>query len=127
MKLFDVEDIELIHMQIIDMSGGSYGTRDGGRLESAVASQTQAVFGDDLYSTLFDKAAALARGIIADHPFSDGNKRTGMMLAIIFLERNGVKTDIENKDLEDFAVQIATDHLEVPTIAAWFDAHSNAL
>jgi death on curing protein len=124
-KLFDVEDIELIHMQIIDMSGGSYGTRDRGRLESGVAAQTQSVFGKDVYLTLFDKAAALARGIIGDHPFSDGNKRTGMMLAIIFLERNDVKTNIENSDLEDFAVRIATDQLDVPAIATWLEANTD--
>lgn len=123
-KLFDVDDIELIHMQIIDASGGSQGTRDRGRSESAVASQTQSVFGADVYKTLFDKAGALARGIIADHPFSDGNKRTGMMLAIIFLERNGIATKINDKELEDFAVHVATDHLDVPAIAAWLEARS---
>ncbi len=124
MKLFDDDDTELIHMQIIDASGGLYGTRDRGQILSLVASQTQSVFGEDMYKTLFDKAAALARGVIADYPFDDGNKRTGMMLAIIFLERNGIETKISNQELEDFAVQVATDHLSVEQIAEWLEVHS---
>lgn len=124
MRIFSVEDIELIHMQVIDASGGAYGTRDRGRLEAAVASQTQAVFGDDVYKTIFDKAAALCRGIIADHPFVDGNKRTGVMTALLFLESNGKKTTITNTELEDFAVSVAVDHLDIATIALWLEQHT---
>lgn len=125
MHYFDVDDIELIHMQLIDASGGSHGTRDRGRLEAAVASPYQEVFGTELYETLFDKAAALCRGIIADHPFVDGNKRTGIMTALIFLERNGVTAKLSNQELEDFAVQVATERLDVPAISAWLKTHCN--
>lgn len=124
MNIFDVDDLELIHLQIIDASGGSYGTRDRGRIEAAVAAQTQEVFDKELYATLFEKAAAVCRGIIADHPFVDGNKRTGIMSALIFLERNGIATRPTDKELEDFAVKIATEHLDVPVIAAWLQKHS---
>jgi death-on-curing protein len=124
MHYFDLDDIELIHMQIIDASGGSHGTRDRGRLEAVVATQYQEVFGTELYETIFDKAAALCRGIIADHAFVDGNKRTGIMTALIFLERNGVATKISDKELEDFAVQVAVEHLDIPTVAAWLQSHS---
>lgn len=125
MHYFDIDDIELIHMQIIDASGGSHGTRDRRRLEAAVATQYQQVFGTGLYETVFDKAAALCRGIIADHVFIEGNKRTGIMAALVFLERNGVETKLTDKELEDFAVQVAVEHLDVPTIAAWLQAHKN--
>ena len=125
MHYFDANDIELIHMQIVDASGGSHGTRDRGRIEAAVATQFQEVFGQELYKTVFDKAAALCRGIIADHAFVDGNKRTGIMLALIFLERNGHKTKLTDKELEDFAVRVAIEHLDIPTIAAWLEAHSD--
>lgn len=124
MKLFDVADIELIHLQIIDASGGSHGARDRGRLAAVIATQTQEVFGKELYPTFHDKAAALARGIIADHPFFDGNKRTGIMLAIIFLENNGYRTVIDDKELEDFAVQIAVERLDVPAITLWLKERS---
>lgn len=124
MYVFSVDDIELIHLQIIDASGGSHGTRDRGRLKAAVATQTQAVFGNELYKTLFAKAAALCRGIIADHAFVDGNKRTGIMTALIFLERNGIETTPTDKELEDFAVRVAVERLDVPVIAAWLKEHS---
>ncbi len=125
MKFLSVKDLELIHIQIIDASGGSQGTRDRGRLESAIASMQQEVFGEALYPTIFEKAAVLTRGIIADHPFVDGNKRTGVMAAVIFLNLNGYDTAaITDQELEDFAVSIAVDHLDVPVIAAWLKAHS---
>ena len=123
MKYFTVEEIDLIHIQIIDASGGSHGIRDIGRLESAVATQTQNVFGTELYVSAFQKAAALMKGVIADHAFVDGNKRTGMMLAIIFLERNGYETVIDDTSLEDFAVRVAVEHLSVEDIAALLADH----
>ena len=111
-------------MQIIDVSGGSQGVRDINRLESALASQFQEVFGEDLYPTVYEKAAVLARGVIADHPFVDGNKRTGLMAALVFLNLNDIDTtELTDKELEDFAVQIAVEHLDVPVISAWLKAH----
>ncbi len=128
MKWLNIDDLELIHMQIIDASGGSDGTRDRGRLESALASMQQEVFGKELYPTIFEKAAALTRGIIADHPFVDGNKRTGIMSALTFLNLNGYDTSsLQDQDLEDFAVQIAVDHLEIPEIAAWLEKNSRKI
>ena len=125
MKWFTLQDLELIHMQIVDASGGSQGVRDSGRLESALAAMRQEVFGEELYPEIHEKAAVLLRGIIADHAFVDGNKRTGMMSALIFLNYNGYDTsELADKELEDFAVQVAVEHLDVPTIAAWLRAHS---
>ena len=125
MKKLTITDIELIHMQVIDVSGGSHWVRDKNRLESALASQFQEVFGEDLYPTVYEKAAVLTRGVIADHPFVDGNKRTGLMAGLVFLNLNGIDTsELSDKELEDFAVQIAVERLDVPVIAAWLKAHS---
>jgi death on curing protein len=125
MKCLTLQDIELLHMQIIDASGGSQGVRDRGRLESALAAMQQEVFGEQLYPSLFEKAAVLTRGLIADHPFVDGNKRTGLMAGLVFLNYNSLDTsELTDKELEDFAVQIAVEHLDIPVIAAWFKAHS---
>ena len=125
MKYLTVDDLMIIHMQIIDASGGSQGVRDSGRLESAVASLRQAVFGEELYPTIFEKAAVLLRAIIGDHPFVDGNKRTGMMSALIYLNLNGYDTSgLADKELEDFAVQVAVEHLAIPAIAAWLETHA---
>lgn len=124
MIYFTLEEIELLHMQIIDVSGGSHGVRDRGRLESVIATQTQEVFGKKLYESPYDIAAALMRGIIADHPFVDGNKRTGVMSAIVFLERNGTETRISDQELENFAVRVAVEHLDIEQIAQWLGERS---
>jgi death-on-curing protein len=125
MKFLDFDDLGIIHIQIIDASGGSQGIRDKGRIESALASMRQEVFGEDLYPSIFEKAAVLMRGVIADHPFVDGNKRTGTMAALIFLNLNNYDTSaLTDQELEDFAVQVAVEHLDIPVIAAWLKAHS---
>ena len=128
MKFLTVDDLSIIHMQIIDVSGGSQGVRDNGRLESAIAAMQQEVFGEELYVSIFEKAASLMRAIIADHPFIDGNKRTGVMSALVFLNLNAHDTaGLPDRDLEDFAVQVAVEHLDIPEIAAWLKANSKKL
>lgn len=127
MKFLTVDDICLIHIQVIDASGGSHGIRDIHRIESAAAACQQSAFGEDLYPTLFHKAAVITRGIICDHPFIDGNKRTAMIAALVFLNMNGCDTKIlSDKELEDFAVRAATDHLDIAEIAAWFKNHTDS-
>lgn len=127
MKWLTVDDLGIIHLQIIDSSGGSQGIRDNGRLEAAIGSMRQEVFGEALYPTIFEKAAVLMRGIIADHPFVDGNKRTGIMAALVFLNLNNLDTShLTDKELEDFAVQVAVEHLDIPMIATWLKAHAKA-
>ena len=123
MTILSLEQILELHALMVSETGGSSGLRDLGRLEAAVATQTQAAFGRELYADVFEKAAALARGVIADHAFVDGNKRTGMLAALTFLQSNGQSFQTNPGELEDFAVRIAVDHLDVPAIAAWLRAH----
>lgn len=124
MNFINLELLLQLHVLVIKQSGGSDGLRDLGRLESAVATQTQEVFGEELYRGIFEKAAAICRGVIADHPFVDGNKRTGMLVAVTLLEIYGYEFRMDKGELEDFAVQVAVERLDVPVIAAWLKAHS---
>ena len=124
MKLLTLEQLLELHVLAIAQSGGSDGLRDLGRLESAIAAQSQEVFGEELYQGVFEKAAALMRGIIADHAFVDGNKRTGSLAALTLLKINGNDPFIKPGELEDFAVKVAVEHLDIPVIAAWLKAHS---
>jgi len=125
MKYLTADDIERLHLQIIEASGGSLGIRDKGRIESVVASQRQEVFGSVLYKTLFEKAAALIRGIIGDHPFVDGNKRTGTMSGLLLLELNELDmSGLSDQELEDFAVYVATKKPSIDEIAVWLEKHS---
>jgi death-on-curing protein len=124
MTILTLEQLLELHALAVRETGGSTGLRDLGRLEAAEAAQTQAVFGEELYRTLFEKAAALVRGIVADHPFVDGNKRSAMLAGLTFLRINGIIFVAEIGELEDFAVQVATQHLDIPAIAGWLESHS---
>jgi death on curing protein len=124
MKYLEVEDILYLHFQIIADFGGSQGVRDETRLQSVVMAPKQSVFGQDQYQTIFEKAAVYIRNIIGDHPFSDGNKRTGITVGGVFLLRNGYKLTASPKELEDFAVQIAVEYLDVTAIAQWLQKHT---
>ncbi len=119
-----LEQLLEIHAVVIDSTGGSNGLRDLGRLESVIAVQTQSVFGEYLYPSLHEKAAAIIRGIIADHPFVDGNKRTGMLAGLTFLSINGYEFKSNKGELEDFAVKVAVKKLDVAEIALWLKSHS---
>lgn len=79
-----------IHNDQIELYGGSPKTRDIRLLEAAIA-QPQASFGGQwLHKDLYEMAAAYAFHITQNHPFVDGNKRTGLASALVFLELNGI-------------------------------------
>ncbi len=119
-----LEQILQLHALVLVKDGGAGGVRDIGRLEAVVSAQHQVVFGEELYATVFTKAAALMRGIIGDHPFIDGNKRTAMLAGLTLLEVNGYNFTAQRGELEDFAVRVATDHLDIDAIADWLKRHS---
>jgi death-on-curing protein len=122
-KYLSLEEILRLHFQVVEDFGGSHGIRDEGRLKSLVAAPRQEVFGAEQYPDAFEKAAVYMRNVIGDHPFVDGNKRTAVTIAGIFLMRNGYRIAATPRQIEDFAVQIATDHLSVADIATWLKQH----
>lgn len=124
MQTISIDQLLYLHALSIHRYGGSSGVRDIGRVEAALATQTQEVFGEELYVTLEQKAAALMRNIIADHPFIDGNKRSASLAALTLLEINSRTFTAKPSELEDFAVRVATDHLDIDSIAAWLQHRS---
>lgn len=119
-----LEEILRLHFQVIVDYGGSHGVRDESRLQSVVDAPKQSVFGQDQYKTVHEKAAVYTRNIIGDHPFTDGNKRTGITVAGVFLIRNGYRLTASPKELEDFAVRVAVDRLDVAAISVWLKVHT---
>ena len=124
MTYLTIEQLLQLHALVLLRDGGSDGVRDVGRLEAAVATQYQEVFGEELYATIFDKSAAIIRGIVGDHPFADGNKRTAMLAGLTLVELNGYKFEATPGELEDFAVSVAVHHPSILTIASWLQSHS---
>lgn len=84
----DERDARAIHERLLLLHGGAESLRDGGLLESAIARPRQlAAYGENI--DVADLAAAYTAGIVKNHPFVDGNKRTGFVVGILFLEANG--------------------------------------
>jgi len=125
MQYLTLAEILRLHFQVIQDFGGSHGVRDENRLRSTVAAPQQIVFDVEQYVTVCEKAAVYLRNIVGDHPFTDGNKRTAITVCGLFLARNGLDLTATPKELEDFAVQIAVDRLDVVTIATWLQQHSH--
>jgi death-on-curing protein len=103
-----VEEVILLNQSQIEAHGGIHGIRDRGSLESALGAPQNhfAYVGGDL----FDLAGALMAALTRNHPFLDGNKRTGLLAASVFLELNGVDlpdSDDWLKQVEDMALGIA--------------------
>ncbi|MFE9916299.1 type II toxin-antitoxin system death-on-curing family toxin [Micromonospora sp. NPDC005553] len=100
------------------------GIRDAGLVESAVARPQTNLFGEDAYPDVWTKAAALLHSLVNNHPFVDGNKRIGWIVAIAFLLQNGAVTiaqlDDTNQDIAyDLVIGVAESRLtEVAEIAA---------
>lgn len=84
------QDAELAHAEAIAAFGGSPGLRSAELLASAVMAPRATWEGAPLYPSLVEMAAAYAYGLALNHPFVDGNKRTAFIVALAFLEANGV-------------------------------------
>jgi death-on-curing protein len=125
MNYLTVEQVLFLHARLIEETGGSHGVRDVALLESAVA-RPQATFdGVDLYPDLFYKAAALMDSLIRNHPFIDGNKRTGIAAAALFLRQNGRYLTATNSELEAFTLYVTESRPDVSEIAAWLKTYSD--
>ncbi|MDP2641590.1 MAG: type II toxin-antitoxin system death-on-curing family toxin [Candidatus Yanofskybacteria bacterium] len=123
-RYLSMEDILQIHSMIIDETSGAHGVRDYHALLRLVDSPKQAVFGKELYPAHYEKAAVYARGIIMDHPFVDGNKRSGVTAASVFLGDNGFQITTPKGETELFALRIVKEKLEIHEIASWLQKNS---
>ena len=102
-RFLNISEIIEIHKEEINAAGGSEGIRDIGLLESAVGA-VQATFEDKYLMNIFEMAATYINSIIFNHPFIDGNKRTGAATALTFLYLNGY--EIREKYDEELADKI---------------------
>ncbi|MDE7360480.1 MAG: type II toxin-antitoxin system death-on-curing family toxin [Oscillospiraceae bacterium] len=112
-----------VHAMMIKATGGSDGMRDMGLLRSALNAPFQAFGGKEVYPSLLSKAAAMCRSVISDHPFIDGNKRTGIHVMLIFLEINGVQLDYTQKELIGLGLGVAAGNFDVNDIFNWLSEH----
>jgi death-on-curing protein len=108
-----------LHRQIIEQSGGALGVRDLGALQSALAQPRMTFGGEDLYPTLVDKAAAVGFSIVMNHPFVDGNKRTGHAAMETFLVLNGLEISASVDEQEQVILALASGNSGRESFVEW--------
>jgi len=127
MNYLNINQVLAIHSEVIEQAGGSRGIRDIGLLDSAVA-RPQATFGGkDLYSDIFSKAACLGHSLIRNHPFVDGNKRTGYMSMRLFLNINGYDIKAPEDEKYKFVIEIAKKERDEKSMAEWLKKYSQRI
>lgn len=117
-----VEDVLAIHANTIGVEGGSPGLRDAGLLESAVLMPQQQFGGDYLHRGLATMAAAYLFHIAQNHSFYDGNKRTAVLAALVFLDVNGVDALPEPDELEQATLAVAAGEMSKEELVDWMKA-----
>ena len=125
--MITIKIILRLHDLSIINYGGSQGIRDQGLMESAIARPYQTFGGEDLYPTVFEKAAALTESIIINHPFIDGNKRTGFLAMLIILEIGNLKITASNDTTYNFTIQISTGEIKFEEIVIWLKNNTEAV
>jgi len=122
--MISIKEAEQIHKILIDTFGGAHGIRDLSALESALKRPFQTFDNKELYPRPIDKAAALAESILNNHPFVDGNKRTGYVLMRLLLLQNGQDIDATQQNKYEFVISIASGKIRFEEIVSWLETHS---
>ncbi|NJK52576.1 MAG: type II toxin-antitoxin system death-on-curing family toxin [Cyanobacteria bacterium CRU_2_1] len=126
MRFLTLIEVLELHRRVIEQSGGAFGIRDVGLLESAIAQPRMTFGGEDLYPSLLEKAAALGFSIIMNHPFVDGNKRTGHAAMETFLVLNRTEINVSVDEQERVVLAIASGELGREAFIEWLQLNTTA-
>lgn len=116
---FTIQDIYELHNQLEETFILSSGVRDENLLASAVNTPFQTFMGNDLYPSIYDKAAQLCYGIVKNHPFTDGNKRTALHSMYVYLIINGFDITASQQEVEDLIINVAAGKMTNVELAQW--------
>ena len=121
-----LQDVVFAHSDQISRYGGDPGTRDSGLLELAIA-QAQAIFGGQyLHDIPFGMVAAYLFHFVKNHPFVDGNKRSGAVAALLFLDLNNIKISAPSGSVYKLTIDVANGLSGKDEIASFFRTHAVA-
>ena len=130
MKYLTKEQIVTLNKETIEAHGGNFMPPSNFLHESNLDYLLEAVqaemFGEELYPSITDKAAVYCYNIICNHIFTDGNKRTGLGVSLIFLNRNklDIILDVDNTILTNFIIKIASGESSLEECKTWFASNS---
>lgn len=102
------ENVLTVYTILTEATGGTVGVRDEGLLISALEAPYQTFDGVELFPTILEKAVRLGYGLVANHPFVDGNKRIGILVMLTFLELNSVAVEFKDSEIVDMALGVAS-------------------
>ena len=117
--------VEALHAEQLRRQGGAHGLRDENALESALhRAENKAAYGEP---DVFELAAAYAFGLARNHAFVDGNKRTAIVTAMLFLALNGYRMSADNGRIYVFTMTLAAGEIEEDGAAAFFRDNSELI
>lgn len=120
-----LDEVLSLHAEQIRLFGGSAGIRDVGLLQSAIGSVEATFGGAFLHETIFSMAAGYLCGICRNHPFIDGNKRTGVAAALTFLELNGVEVDADEDAFYDLIIGVIEGRVSKASVTVFLEEHAS--
>jgi len=126
-EFLDLDDVLELHAEQIELHGGDPSIRDMGLLESALAQPSARFGGNFLHKDIFEMGAAYLFHIVKNHPFVDGNKRTGTAAALIFLGMNGVRLTIPIDAFERYVLSVASSMMTKHELAELMRQHAEAI
>lgn len=122
----DERDALTLHDRLLALDGGAPGVRDEGLLSSAIARPQQLhAYGD--CPSIVELACSYTAGIVRNHPFIDGNKRTGFVIGVLFLEMNGYRLTAAEEDATQAVLALAAGTLDEAGFTAWMRENSTAV
>ena len=122
----DERDALTLHDRLLALHGGQAGVRDENLLRSALARPQQYVSYAE-GADILDMATAYTAGIVRNHPFIDGNKRTGFVVGILFLELNGYRVTANEEEAAQAVLKLAAGTLDEPGYTAFLRANTASL
>jgi death-on-curing protein len=115
-----LDEVIEIHHDQISRYGGLSGIRDIELLKSAIAMPAASFGGEHLHKNLYEMAAAYLFHVTRNHPFIDGNKRTGAVASVVFLLMNGIELNAEEDSLEKMVQLVAEGKTDKSAITQFF-------
>lgn len=121
--MISIGEVLEIHNVLIKNFGGSQGLRDKNLLESAINRPYATFGGEDLYPSAVAKAAAIFESIVINHPFIDGNKRTGYVLMRLLLMQEGFDLNASQEEKYSFVIEVTQGEHSIDTIQDWINLY----
>jgi death-on-curing protein len=123
MRYLTLNEVLELYRRIMEQSSGAVGIQSLDALESALAQPRMTFGGEELYPTIVEKGCALGFSLIKNHPFVDGNKRTGHAAMETFLVLNGYEISASVDEQERVILQVASGEMGREEFTAWLGAH----